>query len=46
MPDWSYQSVSSDGVRGEVMAEMMKNTGCDRDKAYAATLKSGPTEYA
>lgn len=44
--DWSFQSVSSDEVRGELINETMKRNNCDRDKAFSLTMKSGPGEFA
>ena len=43
---WSFQSLSSDDIRGELIAEAMKKNKIDRDKAFAQTMKSGPAAYA
>ena len=29
-----------------MISDVMKKTGCDKDKAFSSTLKSGPAEYA
>ena len=42
--DWSFDSVSSDGVRGELMEEQMKK-GMDKDAAYQATQRTATTAY-
>lgn len=43
--DWSFQSVSSDEVRGELMREFQQRERCDKDRAFTATQKSGPVEF-
>ena len=42
--DWSFDSVSSDGVRGELMEELIKK-GMDKDAAYQATQRTATTAY-
>lgn len=44
--NWSYESVSSDAVRGEMIREVMAKDKCSRDDAFAKTMKSGPAEFA
>jgi hypothetical protein len=41
-PGWSYRSISSDEVRGELILDIMQQQKCDRDRAFQMTQKSGP----
>jgi hypothetical protein len=43
---WSFQSLSSDEIRGELIKKAMIEHNCDRDKAYSLTMKSGPSTFA
>ena len=43
--EWSFDTISSDTIRGDLMAPLMAN-GKTRDQAFQATAKSGPQAYA
>ena len=34
---WTFDSISSDGIRGQLIKKTMAETGCDRDAAYQKT---------
>ena len=43
--EWTCDQVSSDGIRGRLMKEVMEKEDIDRDAAYARTQKTGPSTY-
>jgi hypothetical protein len=45
LSNWSFESISSDEIRGELIRQVMQRDNCNRDKAFSQTMKSGPAEY-
>ena len=44
MHDWTFESVSSDGIRRVQMEEHMKK-GCTKDEAFKNTQRTAVTSY-
>ena len=43
--EWTFATVSSDTIRGDLMAPLIKS-GKTRDQAFQATARSGPQAYS
>jgi len=42
----TFDSISSDGIRGALLKDYMAKNNCSRDVAFDKTMKSGPAEYS